>query len=973
MMRSNKVFGHCFSIVIGLLLCHSLAVAQEYEFEVYDVDDGLLSQDISDIVEDSSGRLLVSTGRGAYGFDGYGFKAIKCDSPVRVNWIWFIEKDTRGNSWVLTSAATLYSVIGNRIFPHPANDTLYALFGNDYSHSSFGFIEGDTIIIGFNRRRHYAKVAPDGNVKKVALKDDNAMLARSTLTGYIFGSIGHARNSPEEAIIKIDNEIITCNKQSGFRRTLAIRVGESLLVVNNRDAFLVSNGKVEKHIALPASALCLSTDQFNNVWIGYDNGGVERWNPDMTALLSKTLEGESCCTIYEDREGNMWFGSRNGLFKMIERTISHYNEFEGGKIASPDAPLFVNVDSALWMRTNHGIVYLDNTELGRMDFERMPNNDCQISNDGFVIHNGDGIYQRNGNKLCRISPQGKYRSHFIEPDEGLWTFQGSNLLKFGNGGEILFSGDDSVENWAVPQELTTSGEVYFRDDEGYLWMEIGLYMYRLKGTDFIKVDPKQHEVDLMLILDGKLVNGIPWVASTYGLWAFAEDSTYYWGEELQSRRCEYVVKESDSAIWVLGQTGATRVGFTVVDGKLNYNITRLNSDNGLKTSGTNDARYYNGAMWFSTKYGISRLEVDQWIRKKAVSPLITIRGVIDEKTQLNVLDGSRLAYDHNNLSVRFLGYTYVGHGRPAYTYRLLGADTNWYVTSDTSVQFSGLTPGHYQFEVEVTNAHGMVSSEPATCTFSIAPPFWKTGGFVVGVIVLLQLIIGGITLSISRAKRKALLSEKDALEAELKTIRMQVNPHFMYNALNNIREMVAQGDHEKAPDQILKFSRLMRRILNATRKKYISLAEEVEVLRAYLEFAQVRFEGKVEYSIDIDSDVQRMMDVLNIPPLLTQPIVENALIHGASKSASLGEVEVKISRLNDYINLQIIDNGPGIHSGTERQKEHQSAGIGLIKEQIDKLNTTLEHKIEIVLTSAKQVGEKAIGTCVTIKVPVELY
>jgi len=957
-----------------LIVSVGSSFAQEYEYELYDVDDGLASSWVSDLCEDSLGHLMLATTQGVFRFDGYRFQKVKSMPGAKSNWSWLLGKSPASKHWTITGAPELFEVSRYKLSPHKANDTLYKMFGNQYKHTSIGFLDGDTILIGFAGKSYYAKVAPEGNVTKVELKNDfgyNETRLLKTATGFTTTSYGHP-GPKGEALIRIGNKLIHCTKKTKPGRSLYAPLQDGKLITNGRDAFIVCDDTVYKHVVFRREAICLEVDQYNNIWVGLDKGGVEKWNPDMSERLIATLGDERCYSIIEDREGTMWFATKNGVYRVIESAFTLYNEFEGGQLACPDPPNFLAANSALWIETRKGVVSYQSQELQKLDAHPISDLSYAVNTKGFILVDRGGIYQHSGNQLYRISPKGFYRSTLIESDSFFWTFQGSNLLRIGPEQKVLFSARDDFEEWPRPTDMATYGEIYFRDADNYLWLAIGSYLYRFNGKTIQKVTQELDGIELRYITDAKLINGVVWVSSTFGLWAMFNNEWQFWSKELQASRCESIVFESDSSLWVTSTKGLTRIRFSVRGGKLTSEIKKVSRLHGLKTNSVDGGIKYDNAIWFSTKYGASKLDVEAWINRKQVPPIMKIRGLYDELTGLVSEANPRFGYDHNNLAIHFIGISHTGRERPTYKYRLLGADTNWHSIQDTVVQFSGLLPNDYRFEVKTRSALGIWSKSSASVSFSIAPPFWKTWWFITCAIIILQLIVGGGIVSIHRNKRRALLSEKDALEAELKAIRMQVNPHFMYNALNNIREMVTLGDQEKAPDQILKFSRLMRKILNATREKYISLADEVDVLRAYLEFAKARFEGKVDYSIEVDPEVSEMMEVLNFPPLLTQPIVENAIIHGASKAESKGRVGISIRKIDDYIHLQIIDNGPGMKSGKDQStKNHRSQGMNIIEEQINKLNTTLKNKIRMDFASGNNGFSR--GTSITIQIPVELH
>ncbi len=191
----------------------------------------------------------------------------------------------------------------------------------------------------------------------------------------------------------------------------------------------------------------------------------------------------------------------------------------------------------------------------------------------------------------------------------------------------------------------------------------------------------------------------------------------------------------------------------------------------------------------------------------------------------------------------------------------------------------------------------------------------------------------------------------------LKQLRTQMNPHFIFNALNSVNGFIANNDERSANKYLTDFSKLMRSVLNNSEKDFIPLATELELLEIYLKLEHTRFKDKFDYKITIDSNIK--IEKFTIPPMLLQPYVENAVWHGLRYKKEKGLLTINVKYIDDYtINIEITDNGIGRKKSKElkskNQLKHQSKGMQNIKNRIEILNEMHPKKIIIKVIDLEQ-------------------
>lgn len=202
----------------------------------------------------------------------------------------------------------------------------------------------------------------------------------------------------------------------------------------------------------------------------------------------------------------------------------------------------------------------------------------------------------------------------------------------------------------------------------------------------------------------------------------------------------------------------------------------------------------------------------------------------------------------------------------------------------------------------------------------------------------------------------------------LKSLRSQMNPHFIFNALNSVNHFVAQQDERAANKFLTEFSRLMRLVLENSQLDFIPLSKEKEIISLYLKLEHYRFRDKFDYEIAVDDEINS--DTVEIPPMLVQPYIENAVWHGLRYRESKGFLSVKIEQQADSIVITVSDNGIGRRRSaelkTENQQKHQSTGLRNIRERLEIINSVYRSRCRVEIHDISEDG----GTVVTLYVPV---
>ena len=207
----------------------------------------------------------------------------------------------------------------------------------------------------------------------------------------------------------------------------------------------------------------------------------------------------------------------------------------------------------------------------------------------------------------------------------------------------------------------------------------------------------------------------------------------------------------------------------------------------------------------------------------------------------------------------------------------------------------------------------------------------------------------------------------------LKSLRTQMNPHFIFNCLSTIQGMIIGGEteQESAIKMISRFSLLIRSALEASHEEQVSLKDELDLLNNYLSLEKIRFHDSFDYEIQVDRTLET--DWVQLPPMLVQPFVENAVLHGMEGKTTGGKIHINYQNREDHLLITVSDNGPGI-STTKAQKQqnksiyrHKSLGMTITQRRLEMLN---HPGYELQVEEPRDENSKITGTIITIKLPI---
>ncbi|MCU0334854.1 MAG: histidine kinase, partial [Chitinophagaceae bacterium] len=302
---------------------------------------------------------------------------------------------------------------------------------------------------------------------------------------------------------------------------------------------------------------------------------------------------------------------------------------------------------------------------------------------------------------------------------------------------------------------------------------------------------------------------------------------------------------------------------------------------------------------------------------------------------------------------QFTAFEYQQPDKLRFAWRLLGFDSSWQFTGNRELSFANLKAGKYVLEIMAYNSSGRAAAVPARFSFEIPLPWWaRPWARVLQVLLALAAVWALVKWRERRIVQRAAaenLQTRQLAEMQMATLRSQMNPHFIFNSLNSIQKFIWENKQDDASEYLSKFARLIRQILELSGRDLISLKQELDLLKLYVELEHRRCNASFDYQIEVAAGLDA--DSVQLPPMLLQPFVENAIWHGLSPLKSrAGLLSIKAAYTPaGGLHISIADNGIG-RSEAARLKaasslQRQSVGMQLTERRMQLLGTVLQRDI----------------------------
>ncbi len=437
------------------------------------------------------------------------------------------------------------------------------------------------------------------------------------------------------------------------------------------------------------------------------------------------------------------------------------------------------------------------------------------------------------------------------------------------------------------------------------------------------------------------------------------------------------IKSDRDYLWISTDTGLYQ------HNTLTNTFKLLNAQDGINTA-VNNFLILKDYIVITLPKSFYVLPKEKGLFKTFKTAKVIIKKIIINDKDTLVKPQYKLPFNFNRIGVHFNSNGFQSNKHVAYQYRIKSIDTSWHQIplNTQTINFNSLSSGKHKIELKAKNISAKKAVYAPSISFIISKPFWQSWWFY---LIILLIIFTSIWLYFwwsskrKEAKRNIeidkILIDKKITHLRLENLRSQMNPHFIFNALNSIQDYIISNKKDLASSYLVKFSRLIRIYLDYSQQNEITLQEELNALKLYLELEKIRFEDELEYRVQTEQQVNTKN--IKVPPLFIQPYVENALKHGLLHKSNNRKLQVIIKKKSDTIlEITIEDNGIGrIKSQEIKQSNHQhkSFATKANEERVYLYKTKLKKEISVKIIDLYNKNKEATGTKVIIKMSIPKY
>lgn len=965
------------SLVTLLLFVSLLRLGgQTLPFRNYQAKDGLPSSEVYYVIQDHEGYMWFGTDAGVSRYDGYSFHNYTTNDGLCDNTVFQLYEDHHNRIWCRTIKGCISYFENGRFVAIGANERIRAELGSILL-TQLCVDDEDVLWLG----------AQSGKLMRIAPPYDKVEITHPPYTdlhifddGYVYSLLSPAllKNGKLVAPVHITGQHLASPSTDTLPSCFIIRYVPSAhdqpALLSFGEQLYEFDGKNFREIYdSPGLILAIYRDGSNSIWVGEADHGITVLQKTGSTyhVVRNYLGTDRISSIAPDFEGGLWFTSvKNGVYYLPHQGIVQFKGLNSDdnrmmSITSGSEGVFAaNYNGEVMLLRPDSLDYstqpvkLLTSDLNKRLFMQ-GDDSLLIGNTALELHTKEGMPRLLLNELqtgtlVDMTP-GKEKNNW-------WVANPVRVFL------VDIASGKKREALTVPGTRVNS--LFFMNDTLWLGCLDGLWswsrgVFHYHGTSHPEL---RNRIDDILSPDGtRLV--LATRSSGIILFDRRQCRTIGSAQGLSSDLCRSLLLANDSTVWIGASNGINLLRL----GRHPHVLHVITANDGLTGGDIAQLCSRNGKLFAATTRGVVAIDTTTCFGVAPVKPVIHLTGASFREKKTALADAYDVPYDQNNVQFDFIGISYLSGGKLRYRYQLEGLDTAWTISTSTFARYGSLAPGDYTFTVYALNTRGIMSQRPRSIRLHIRSPFWMTWWFIS--LAVITLILATWLFVRSRIRRVQKLARIDAefkqriAETELKALRAQMNPHFIFNAIGSIQNFILTNENEAANKYLLLFARLIRNVLEYSKAEVITLRQEAEMLQLYLEIESLRFKGRFSWNIALP-DVN--LDETLVPPLLLQPFVENALWHGLMPQDKRGELRIRIDLKDEQLVCVVEDNGIGRKASennkTQAEKK-RSLATSISLERIEAVEQLSGKRAKLEITDLHTAEGVPCGTRVTILLP----
>ena len=964
-----------------------------YNFEEYNQTDGIINATITDI-RSVGDTLFVGTERGLCIYDIKNKKTTnffaETDSLViPSNHVFYISRPINGKVIICTTGGTSVYDLKTKEFRISKINNYFP----DYEVRSIEYVDYNDSWV----------VATSNGL--VIYQDENQSVRH-------FNYIGNYENAlPDndlKCICKISDEMFFIGTSNGI----------CVLNAKNREIQRINLNALSKNQSpkLDISNIIPFSDK--EVMIATYTNGLYIYNyQDNTAIhISKfnvvnPISENYIYDIYKDESGSVWIATFTGLNR-LENNLANFSTvsiYENGSMLSINCFLEMDNNNIL-VGTESGIKVFNIDDKSITDFKTFFNskenyfeslyvynfyldeNDCiwiGTRNNGLYVYDvkTDEVFdvaERYGiDKLKHAVVRGTVKDEY----DNMWVATNMGVCRINLKDEThrfyvpRKNDKTSIPNYDIFDLLLDNESLYVTTGNG-----LAVYDYDSDNfaTYFLPDSLTQNDVvknnGFFDIVDGE--NGRYYIGSySNGILSFLPDKKQFKATKVMGdfgTMVYAIVPDNKGNLWASTSKGIMKYQLAT-KGTMNYDVS--DGLQGSEFSPNAFLKSKDGFVFFGGFSGFNyfkpeEIQLETRMPKVIISKMITNEG--KKYRYLTHGDTIQLSHKCKSFEIEFAALNLLRKHMVKYSYMLDGYDEEWeyYNSNHRYVDYNKIRPGTYVFKVKAANEVNQWTEEPVELTIIIQPAWYQRVSFNIFVILLLAFMVFVAIrqrnkIANQKREQKRIITEMETqvLQLKQKTLQLQMNPHVIFNTLNSIQQYILNNDAGNAVSYLSSFSKLMRRILNNSNERYITLGDEIEAISLYLQLESMRLGNRFNSEINVASEI----DVTNIElaPLIVQPFIENAIIHGLVPKKGDCFLSVRFSKISEDKLLCVVeDNGVGRKLSEkikqERGTSHKSYGMSITRRRLETLTKISNDDFSVEVVDLYDDNDMPSGTRVNI-------
>ncbi|KAB1154633.1 hypothetical protein F7018_13985 [Tenacibaculum aiptasiae] len=962
----NKITLYLYFI---LLFSSAVSFSQHPVFEHLTEKDGLPDIEFYDVLEDEKGYIWLAADKGLFRYDGKEFKNYSHPKKRALS-VFGLRLDSQGRVWCNNITGQFFYVENDELklfidIEEQANGQLAEfLFFKDYL-----IIINYWYILNVNLKTKESKLINNNNYIATVFKKKDTLFYLSeskmnySTNGKTFKRIQSLKNTVKYSGINWRSFKFQ-NKQFHYSYDFngdVVKSHKGMLVVeeNNELIKVKLPEDLKKHFTIRIFI------RNNELWFCTEIGVyICKYENKEIKHVKSYFKGKQITQVITDSNNNYWCSTlRDGIFIIPNIYLNKYKSKDVNQNIS--AMSKVGKDKVLFGSTN-GYLTLLNVVTGEKKDIDVGSKEKVFSIIG--LDKEKALISFASNSVILNVNTLKYRK--------LKSYGNAKDFSLYKDGKIIFAAfayasinhvKDNEERVRIGGKRSYSAHYSKLSKKIYVGYVDGVKVYdeELNSTPVLYKNKPIFALDIEETADGTI-----WM-STFkdGLIGVKNGKAYvnYTKENGLISNLTSVIKASENSLWI-----STNRGIQVLDVK-SGTFKNLTKRDGVNSYNISDIVVFDKSVFFSSNKGVFEVDKDKVFKEMDVQDFYFSDVLVNDE-HLEIKDTYSLKHNENKIQFKFHANGFLTEESLQYKYRLIKDKKNdkWDVLYKgvDQITFNDLSAGKYRFELKTVDFNGDKESDIKKIDIEIQLPFYKEWWFIISGITSLFLVIWyrfNARLKMLKRKQEEVLErermQKQLVSSKLESLQSQMNPHFTFNALNSIQNLVLKGDKYKAYDYLTKFSLLIRENLNMSKKSFVHFDEELQLLKKYLELEKLRFKEEFSYKIIGNENVGD----IKIPTMIIQPYIENALKHGLlHKEGDDKKVLIEFKQ-EDVLICIITDNGIGIKAAKELKIQNKVTRESFSTKAIDDKLIFLKEYYKVDIGVSFEDLEE--GTRVVVRLP----